>query len=102
MRGYICHEEIEVYRAADRLCLETGGNGCAGRGSVPQDGHFRSHVLQLETQVFRTWNSGVAATAAARRRECAAQTGRRRSDFGQADAAGRIEKKALRARERRR
>lgn len=101
MRGYNCHEEIEIYRTANCLCAQAGGDGRAGRRSLSKDGHFRSYVLQLEAEVFRAWNSRTAASQAARRRERAAQTGCSRSDFGQADAAGRVEKKALRARERR-
>lgn len=101
MRGYNCHEEIEIYRTADHLCFETGGDRRAGRGSLPEDGHFRSDLLQLETKVFRSRNKRTAAVAAARRRECAAQTGRGGFNFGQADPARRVEKKVLRARERR-
>ena len=102
MRGYNCYEEIEVYRAADRLCAQTIGNGRSGRRSVPQDGHFRSHVLQLEEEVQWIRNSRAEKIATARRREQPAQAGRGGSDFGQANAAGCIEKKALRAKERRR
>lgn len=102
MRGYNCHEEIEVYRTADRLRAQTGGDGRARFGSMSQNGYFRSDVLQLEAQVFRARHSRTEAAAAARRRERQTQTSGRRSDFGQADAAGRLEKKALRAKERRR
>jgi putative transposase len=101
MRGYNCHEEIEVYRTADRLCPQTGGDRCSGHGSMPQDGHFRSHVLQLEEEILRTWNRRTQTPSSARRRECQAQTDCRRSDIGQTNAAGRLEKKALRAKERR-
>jgi hypothetical protein len=101
MRGYNCYEKIEVYRTTNRVCLEAGGNRHSSRGSLPQDGHFRSHVFQLETQIFRSRNAGAAAVAAARRRELAAQTSRRRFDARQANAAGRVEKKALRAKQRR-
>ena len=52
-------------------------------------------------KVFRTWNCRAQTTAATRRRERQAQADRRRSDFGQADAAGRVQKKALRAQQRR-
>jgi putative transposase len=101
MRGYNCHEKIEVYRTTDCLCSQAGGDRCAGRRGLPQDGHFRSHVLQLEKEVQWIRNRRTQASAAARRREQPAQTGRRRSDSGQADAAGRAQKKALRAKERR-
>ncbi len=101
MRGYNCYEKIEVYRTANRVRLEAGGNGHSGRGSMPQNRHLRSDVFQLETQVFRFGNAGVAATAAARRRELAAQTSGCRFDARQTDAAGRFEKKALRAKQRR-
>jgi putative transposase len=101
MRGYNCYEEIEIYRAADRVCSETGGNRRAGRGSVSQAGHLGSDVFQLETEVFRARHGRAATVASARGRERPSQTGRRRSDFGQADAAGRAEKKALRAKQRR-
>ena len=74
MRGYNCHEKIEVYRTADRVCLEAGGNRRAGRRGLPEDGDFRSHVLQLEKEVLRIRNSRTQTTQAARRRELAAQT----------------------------
>jgi hypothetical protein len=54
-----------------------------------------------ETEVFRTWNRQAQTPAAARRRKLTAQAGRRRFDARQTDAAGRFEKKALRAKERR-
>ena len=101
MKGYNCHEKIQIYRITDRVCLKTGGNGRARPGSVPEDGHLGADLLQLETEVFRTWNSRIAASATTRRRERPFETNRRRSDFGQTDAARRFEKKALRARERR-
>lgn len=50
MRGYICHEEIEVHRAADRLCSETSRDGRAGRGSVSQAGHFGGDLLHCRRQ----------------------------------------------------
>ena len=102
MRGYYCHEKIEIYRITDRFCPEAGGNRCSGSGSVPQDGHFRADLLQLEAEVFRAWNRRTQTSQTTRRRELAAQAGRRRSDFGQTNAAGRAQKKVLRAKERRR
>ena len=69
MRGYNCHEEIEVYRTADRLCFKAGGNWCACPGSVPEDGHLGGDVLQVEEKVRRLGNSRTPATAFARRRE---------------------------------
>ncbi len=101
MRGYNCYEEIEVYRTTNRVCSQAGGNRCAGRGSMPEDRHLGGDVFQLEAEVFRLRNAGVAATPTARRRELAAQASGRRSDARQTDAAGRFEKKALRATERR-
>jgi putative transposase len=102
MRGYNCHEEIKIYRTADRFCFEASGNWSAGRGSLPQDRHLGGDVLQLEAKVFRAWNKRTPPAPPTRRRERTFETGCRRSDFGQTDAPGRIEKKALRARERRR
>lgn len=102
MRGYNCYEEIEIYRAADRLCLETVGNGRASHGTLPEDGHLGSDILQLEKEVQWFRNCRTAASSSARRRERAAQTSGCRSDFGQTDVAGRFEKKALRAKQRRR
>ena len=102
MRGYNYHEKIEVYRTTNRLCLEAGGNRCIGRRSLSEDGHFGGDLLQLEEKVQWIRNSRTQTAAAARRRELQTQTGRRRSDLGQADAAGHTQKKALRARERRR
>lgn len=102
MRGYNCHEKIEVYRTTNCVCLEASGNWCTGGGSMPENGHFRSHVLQLEEKVQWIRISRTQTATAARRRELAAQTGRRRSDFGQTNAPGCTQKKALRARERRR
>ncbi len=101
MRGYNCHEKIEVYRTADRLCLEAGRDRRAGRRGLPQDGHLGADLLQLEEKVQWIRNSRTQTSAAARRRELQTQTGRRRSDSGQADVAGCTQKKTLRARERR-
>lgn len=101
MRGYNCHEKIEIYRITDRLCAQAGGNRCSGRRSVPEDGHLGADLLQLEAEVFRAWNRRIASSASTRRRELAAQTGRRRFNARQTNASGRIEKKALRAKERR-
>ena len=101
MRGYNCDEEIEVYRAADCFCAQTSRNWRAGRGSMPQDWHFRSDVFQLEAKVFRAWNSRAQKAAATRRREQPLEASGRRSDFRQADASGHFEKKVLRTRQRR-
>ena len=101
MRGYYCHEKIEIYRTANRVCLKAGGNRRSGSGSLPQDGHFRGDLLQLEKEILRAWNRRTQTTQTTRGRERAAQAGCRRSDFGQTDVAGRFEKKALRAKERR-
>lgn len=101
MRGYNCYEKIEVYRTTNRLRLEAGGDRHSGRRSVPQDRHLGGDVFQLETEVFRLGNGGTQTLAAARRREQPAQAGRRRFNFGQADATGHFEKKALRAKQRR-
>lgn len=101
MRGYNCHEEIKIYRTTNSLRFEAGGNWHSGRGSVPENRHFRSDIFQLETEVLRFRNRRIEKAAAARRREQSAQAGRRRFDARQADAAGCIEKKVLRATERR-
>jgi transposase InsO family protein len=101
MRGYNCYEEIKVYRTTNRLCLKAGGNGRSRSGSLPQDGHLGSDVLQSETEVLRIGNGGAQTAPAARRRELPAQAGRRRFNARQTDAAGRFEKKALRANQRR-
>ena len=102
MRGYNCHEEIKVYRTTNRVCSQAGGDGSAGGGSVPEDGYCGGDLLQLEEKVQWIRKRGTQTSAAARRREQPAQTGRRRADFGQTNAAGCTQKKALRARERRR
>ena len=102
MRGYNCYEKIKVHRTTNCLCLEIGGNRHSGSRSLPQNGHLGGNVFQLETEVLRFGNRRIATTTATRRRELVAQTGRRRFDARQTDAAGRAEKKALRARERRR
>jgi putative transposase len=101
MRGYNCYEKIKVHGTTNSFRLETGGNGRAGRGGVPEDGYLGSDVFQLETEVFRTWNVRAETPSAARRRECPIKAGRRRSDLRQTDVAGRAEKKALRAKQRR-
>lgn len=101
MRGDNCYKKTEVYRTADCFCPEASGNRHSGGGGVPEDGHFGGNVFQLETQVFRLRNSGVAAAQTTQRREPAAQADRRRSNARQADAARGFEKKALRATERR-
>ena len=101
MRGYNCHEEIKVYRTTNSVCSEAGRNGRSRRRSMPQDRHLGGGFFQLETEVFRARNSGVAATAATRRRELADQADGCRFDARQADAAGCVEKKALRAKQRR-
>ena len=101
MRGYNCHEKIEVYRTANRLCSQAGRNRHSSRGSLPENRNQRSDILQLETEVFRSGNSRTASFAAARRRELAPQTSCGGLNTRQTDFAGRVEKKALRARERR-
>ena len=83
MRGYNCYEEIEVYRTTNRLCFEAGRDWRAGRRGLPEDGNKRSDLLQLEKEVQWVRNSRTQTPAPARRRELAAQTGRRRSDLGQ-------------------
>jgi putative transposase len=88
--------------AANCFCLEAGGNRRAGWRSLPQDGHFRADLLQLEKEILRAWNRRTQTSQTTRRRERAAQTGRCRFNFGQTDAAGGSQKKALRAKERRR
>lgn len=102
MRGYNCHEEIEIYRKPDYLCLEASGDGRPRRGSLPEDRNQRSNVLQLEEEVFRSGNSRTQTAQTARRRERSIETGRSGSDARQTDLAGGVEKKALRAGERRR
>jgi putative transposase len=51
MRGYNCHEKIEVYRTTNRLRLEAGGDRHTGRRSLPQNGHFGGDLVQLEAEV---------------------------------------------------
>jgi putative transposase len=101
MRGYNCDEKIKVYGATNRVCSQAGGNRHSGRRSMPQDGHFGGDVFQLETKVFRARNSGTTTLEATRRRELAPQAGSCRLDARQTDAAGRFEKKVLRAKQRR-
>ncbi len=101
MRGYNCYEEIEVYRTTNSFRLKTGRDGHSGRRSVPQDGYLGGDVFQLETEVFRLRNRRTEKVAATRRRELAAQAGSCRFDARQTNAAGRIEKKVLRAKQRR-
>jgi len=48
--GEDCHEKIEVYRESDCLCVEAGGDGSEGSGSVPEDGDQRGYVLYCRTQ----------------------------------------------------
>jgi hypothetical protein len=45
MRGYNCHEEIEVYRTTNCLCSQTSENGSAGRGGLPENRHLGSDVF---------------------------------------------------------
>lgn len=101
MRGYNCYEKIEVYRATNCICFEASGNGSSGRRSVPQNRHFGGDVFQLETKVFWFGNSGITAAPATRRRELQTQASGCRLDARQTDAAGRFEKKVLRAKQRR-
>ena len=101
MRGYNCHEEIEIYLAADRVCFKAGRDRSVGGGSMSQDGHLGADLLQLEKEVFRSGNGRTASFASARRRKCPAQTGGGGFNARQTDAAGRSQKKALRAKERR-
>lgn len=101
MRGYNCYEEIKVHRTTNCLRLEAGGDGHSSRRGVPQDRHLGGDVFQLEAQVFRLRHRRTQATPAARRRELAAQAGGRRSDARQTDVAGCLEKKVLRAKQRR-
>jgi hypothetical protein len=56
MRGYNCHEEIEIYRTADNLRLKASGDGRPRRGSLPEDWDQPSYLLQLEEKVFRLGN----------------------------------------------
>ncbi len=100
MRRHNYHEEIEVYGAADRVRVEAGGDGGDGRGGVPEDGRQRGDVLQLEEEVRWPWDRGVEAVKAARRRESAIEAGGGGSDVGQADAAGRVKKKCLKAKQK--
>src|SRR5687767_14574668 len=101
MRGYNCYEKIEVHRAADRVCSEAGRNRSSCGGSLPQNRHLGGNVFQLETKVFRFGNHRTQAAQAARRPELASQADRCRFNARQTDAAGRAEKKALRAKQRR-
>ena len=101
MRGYNCDEEIEVHRTTNCVCPEAGGNRHPGCRGLSQNGHFGSDIFQLETKVFRAGNRRVTAIAAARRRELQTQASRCRFDARQTNAAGRFEKKALKAKQRR-
>ncbi len=44
-----CREEEQVHRRTDRLCVEAGRAGHAGRGGLPQDGNQRRDVLHIWT-----------------------------------------------------
>src|SRR5258706_5205592 len=99
MRGHSCHEEIEVHGVADRVRAEAGRERSSGGGGVP--GCERSHVLQLEEEVQWAGSGRAETVAAVGRREPPAEADRGGPDFGQADAPGRVKKKALRARQRR-
>ncbi len=93
MRRHNCHEEIEVYGAADRVCVEAGGDWGNGSGGVPEAGGQRGDVLQLEEEVRRARGGGTEAIAAVGGGESAAEADRGGSDIGQADAPGRVKKK---------
>ena len=91
--GHNCHEEIEVHRVADRVRFEAGGDGYSGGRGVPEDGHQRSHVLQLEEEVRRAGAGRAETIETVGRREQPAEADRGGPDFGQADAPGRVKKK---------
>ncbi|TYZ05430.1 IS3 family transposase, partial [Hymenobacter lutimineralis] len=70
-------------------------------GGLPEDGHQRGHLLQLEEEVRRAGRARTAPAEAAGRGKPAPQTARGRPEPGQADAAGRTQKKVLRPVQRR-
>jgi hypothetical protein len=88
-----CHEEIQIHRSADRVCVAAGGDRGRGRGSLSQARHQRSDFLQLEEEVQRVGPGRAAALAAVGRRERAVETDRGGPDAGQTDAAGCVKKK---------
>lgn len=49
MKGH-SHEGIGVYGAADRIRVKADGDGRAGCGGVPEDGHQRSGLLQAKDE----------------------------------------------------
>lgn len=101
MKGHNCHEEIQVHRNTDRVCAQAGRERYGGGGSVSQARDQRSHFLQLEEEVWRVGSGGVTPAASVGRRERAVEADRGGPDAGQADAAGRVKKKALRCWQRR-
>jgi putative transposase len=68
---------------------------------MPKDGHQRGHLLQLEEKVRRLRRTRTAAAQAVGGRKAAPQTARGGPELGQADAAGRAQKKVLKPVQRR-
>lgn len=89
------YEEIEIYRRANSLCTEAGRVRNSGSRSVPKDGHFRSHVLQLEEEVWRPRRFGTAAPETTGRGEFSPQAHGGRPEPGQANVARGGAKKAV-------
>ena len=90
-----CREEVEIYRGADCLCVEAGGDGDSGGGGNPPNGDFGADFLPLEEGLWRAWRRRVAAREATRGREPQAQAARRGPQSRQAYPAGGSVKKAL-------
>jgi hypothetical protein len=88
-----CHEEIKVYRIADRVRAAAGRDRGSGGGSLSQARRQRSHVLQLEEEVRRLGPGRVETVAAVGRREQPTEADRGGPDAGQAAAPGRVKKK---------
>lgn len=48
-----CHEKIKIHGGADCICAQAIGDGSLCRRGVPEIGHQRADVLQLEEEVWR-------------------------------------------------
>lgn len=63
---------------------------------MPQDGHIGGHLLQLEEEIWWSWGLGTPPAQELGRGELAVKEACCGFEFGQADIAGRAEKKVLR------
>ncbi len=69
MRGYNCHEKIEVHRTTNRVRLKADGDRHSGGGSLPQDRYLGGDLFQLEAEVFRL-NEGVTVSSGYKKNLC--------------------------------